>query len=65
MFGDIWSWVPAARVMADRGKSVAPNDVADDLKQGLRSSQLFPWLMRSLVADMGAHAGHVTASHES
>ncbi len=46
----------AARVLAERGNPVAPDDAAEDLTEALRHSQLFPWLMRSLVADMGAQA---------
>lgn len=43
----------AARLMAERDEPVAPGDASEDLIKGLRKSQLFPWLMRSIVTDMG------------
>ncbi len=43
----------AAGLLADRGEPTGPSDAADDLIQGLRKSQLYPWLMRSIVSDMG------------
>ena len=46
----------AARILAEQGNPVAPDDAVEDLTEALGHSQLFPWRMRSLVADMGAQA---------
>lgn len=54
----------AARVLADHGEPIAPNGVGADLVQGLYRSQLFPWLMRALVADISTHVRGKTFPHK-